>query len=329
VSAVATGPSSVVMKQVLPSPTTVHWGFFDAALPPIAEVASGETFHLRSVSGSPDDPVPSGWVPPEIPEIYAKVRKDVGPHILTGPVYVRGARPGGVLQVDIIDIQLGALYGNNILVPLKGLFPDDVTRFERKVVPIDLASGIATVPPGIKLQTRPFFGILGVAPPAAWGRIDSAAPRAHGGNLDNKELIAGTTYFQPVWNEGALFSAGDGHGAQGDGEVCITAIEMSLEGEFRVTAREDFELELPIALTPSHLITMGFDEDLDRAARIAIRSMLKILEMHCGVSWSDGYRLASLAVDLRITQVVNGVKGVHAMLPRELLEQMGRPVFRP
>jgi acetamidase/formamidase len=312
------------MKQVLPSPTTVHWGYFDAKLAPIAEVRSGETFHLRSVSGMPNDDVPPGWLPPEIPAIYAEVtERGPGPHILTGPVYVKGASPGSVLQVDIGPISLGAPYGGNVLVPNKGLFPDDVDEVERRIVPIDLATGVATIPPGIKLQTRPFFGILAVAPPPGWGRIPSMEPRKHGGNLDNKELVAGTTLYQPVWTEGALFSAGDGHGAQGDGELCITAIETSLEADFTLTVREDFELALPIAVTPTHLVTMGFHEDLDRAAQIAARSMFDLLERHCGVPFKEAYRLGSLAVDLRITQVVNGVKGVHAMLDRRLIAQIG------
>jgi acetamidase/formamidase len=272
--------------------------------------------------------VPADWLPPEIPAIYAEVKeRGPGPHILTGPVYVNGATPGSVLQVDLLSVSLGARYGNNVLVPLKGLFPDEIDQLERAIVPIDLATGLATVPPGIRLPTRPFFGILGVAPPPGWGRIDSMAPRLHGGNLDNKELVAGTTYFQPVWNEGALFSAGDGHGAQGDGEVCITAIETSLEADLRLTVREDFELKLPIALTPTHLITMGFHEDLDRAAQIAVRSLLDLLERHCGLPWKEGFRLASLAVDLRVTQVVNGIKGIHAMLERSLIAQIGKMPF--
>ncbi len=140
--------------------------------------------------------------------------------------------------------------------------------------------------------------------------------------MDNKELIAGTTLFLPIWAEGALFSAGDGHAAQGDGEVDITAIETSLEGEFRLGVREDFELSLPIAVTPTHLITMGFDPSLDQAARVAVRSLLDLLERFGGMAWRDAYRLASIAADLRVTQVVNGEKGIHVMLERTILEQL-------
>ncbi len=316
-------------KSLRPSPTTVHWGYFDASLAPIAEVESGEVFHLRSVSGAPDDPVPAEWIPPEIPAIYEEVHeRGPGGHILTGPVFVRGARPGSVLQVDVLTIHLAAAYGYNTLRPLTGIFPDAVDQREIHIIPLDRAAGVATVLPGLTLPTRPFFGILGVAPPAGWGRISTAPPRAHGGNIDNKELVAGTTVFLPVWVDGALFSAGDGHGAQGDGEVDITAIETCLEAEFRLTVRTDLELPLPIAVTPSHLITMGFHEDLDQAARIAVRALLDLLEKHCGIAWRDAYRLASIAADLHVTQVVNGEKGIHAMLDRGILDRLGpRPPF--
>jgi len=315
------------MQYVRPSPQTVHWGYFDASLKPVAEVASGEVFRLRSVTGTPEDAVPPEWIPPEIAEIHAAVR-DRGPggHLLTGPVRIRGARPGHVLQVDIISVELGAPYGINSVAPLKGIFPDAVVARDKQIIPLDRQHGVATLPPGLRVATRPFFGVMGVAPPAAWGRIDTAQPRRHGGNMDNKELVGGTTLFLPVWADGALFSAGDGHAAQGDGEVNITAIETSLDGEFRLGVRTDFELALPIAVTPTHVITMGFDPSLDQAARIAVRSLLDLLERFGGMRWRDAYGLASIAADLRVTQVVNGEKGIHVMAPRAILEQLTSPL---
>lgn len=284
----------------------------------------GEVLYLRTVSGSPDDPVPPGWIPPEIPPIFAEVHeRGPGSHIITGPVFVRGARPGSTLQVDILSIRLGASYGYNVLLPNRGIFPDAVEMPNKSIIPIDRATGMASVLPGLKVSTRPFFGILGVAPPLLWNRIGSTAPNSHGGNLDNKELVAGTTLLLPVWAEGALFSAGDGHAAQGDGEVNISAIETCLEGEFRLKVRRDISLSLPIAVTPTHLIAMGFDEDLYRAAQIAVRSLLDLLHHHCAIAWLDAYRLASITADLRVTQVVNGAKGIHVMVERTLLEQLG------
>ena len=219
---------------------------------------------------------------------------------------MRGARPKHVLQVDILSITLGAPYGYNTLAPLVGIFPEAIDRRDRQIIPIDRETGVATLAPGLRLPTRPFFGIVGVAPPSGWGRVDTAPPRCHGGNMDNKELVAGTTLFLPVWAEGALLSVGDGHAAQGDGEVNITAIETSLEGECRLDVRSDFELTLPVAVTPSHLITMGFDPSLDQAARVAVRSLLDLLVRFGGMAWGDAYRLASIAADLHVTQVVNG-----------------------
>lgn len=312
------------MQKLIPSPRTVHWGYFDASLPPIARVRNGEVFRLRSVSASPDDPVPAEWIPPEIPAIFAEVKeRGPGPHILTGPVFVENARPGDVLQVDLVSISLGAAYGFNLMRPRRGMFPDAVPAFDNAIIPLDVEQGRAEILPGVWMPTQPFFGILGVAPPPSWGRIDSSAPRQHGGNLDNKELVAGTTLFLPTWVDGALFSAGDGHAAQGDGEVDVTALETCLEGEFRLRVLERFEVTLPIARTPSHLITMGFHEDLDRAAEIAVTCFVQFMERYCRLSWRDAFRLASVAGDLRITQVVNGVKGVHLMFERAIIDQIG------
>jgi acetamidase/formamidase len=311
------------MQYLRPSPRTVHWGYFDASLAPVLEVDTGEVFRLRCVSGAPDDEVAPAWMPPEIRELYATVR-DRGPggHLLTGPVWVRGARPGDVLEVEIRSVRLAAPYGFNSLAPLHGIFPNAIDRVEREIIPLDLDTGIATLGCGVRLPTHPFFGVLGVAPPSGWGRITSSAPRAHGGNLDNKELVGGTALLLPVWAEGALFSAGDGHAAQGDGEVNITAIETCLEGEFRLGVRDDVRLALPVAVTPTHLITMGFDPSLDNAARAAVAALLELLERYGGISWRQAYRLASVAADLHVTQVVNGEKGVHAMLARTLLAQL-------
>ena len=146
--------------------------------------------------------------------------------------------------------------------------------------------------------------------------ISTAPPRRNGGNLDNKELVAGTTLYLPIFVEDALFSVGDGHGVQGDGEVCITAVETGLTGTFRLTVRDDMRLEWPMAETPTHLMTMAFDPDLDDAVVIALRDMIKLICGRTGLSREDAYTLCSLAADLRVTQVVNGSKGIHVMLEK-------------
>ena len=149
--------------------------------------------------------------------------------------------------------------------------------------------------------------------------ISSIQPRAHGGNMDNKELIPGTTLYLPIFVDGANFSAGDGHGCQGDGEVCVTAIETALEGTFRLTIRDDMQIALPYAETKSHFITMAFDEDLDDAAKEALRQMISLITQRTNLSRAQAYSLCSLAADLRVTQIVNGNKGIHAILPKSVI----------
>lgn len=302
------------------SPKTCHWGYFNADLPPVATVASGDEVTINTVSGGPNVLPGTGFdVPPELLDIHAAGVPTVPGHILTGPVAVEGAMPGDVLQVDILDVQLRQNWGYTFIRPLSGTLPQDFPQYHHMTVPLDVARSEATLPWGLKLPLAPFFGVMGVAPPAAWGRISTIEPRAHGGNLDNKELVAGTTLYLPVHAEGALFSCGDGHGAQGDGEVCVTAIETALQGRFRLTIRRDMDVTYPEAETPTHLITMGMHADLDRCVEIALRRMITLVAARAGISREEAYMLCSLAGDLRITQTVNREKGVHMMMAKALL----------
>ncbi len=187
-----------------------------------------------------------------------------------------------------------------------------------KTTPLDIARKTAAFAPGVTVPLHPFFGVLGVAPPLVTGRISSGPPWIHSGNMDNKELVAGTTLLMPVHVPGALFSVGDGHAAQGDGEVCVTAMETSLRGNFQLTVRKDLKLRWPRAETPTHFMTMGFHENLEAAARLAVEDMLDLLVNEKHLTRSDAYILTSDAVDLRITQLVDGKKGVHALLAKHL-----------
>jgi acetamidase/formamidase len=180
---------------------------------------------------------------------------------------------------------------------------------------------IGKLPWGLDIDLKPFFGIMAVAPPANWGAVNSPPPRRNGGNMDNKELVAGTTVYFPIHTDGALFSCGDGHGVQGDGEVCFTAIETGLIGTFELIARNDMTLEWPMAETPTHVMTMGFDPDLDDCVVIALRNMINLICARTGISREDAYTLCSLAADLRVTQVVNGAKGIHVMLEKKMLQK--------
>jgi acetamidase/formamidase len=222
-----------------------------------------------------------------------------------------------VLQIDIEAIALRQDWGYNAVRPLAGALPDDFHRLRVVHIPCDLERGVGRLPWGAEIPLRPFFGVIGVAPPPAWGMISSLPPRKHGGNIDNKELVAGTRLYLPVHVEGGLLSVGDGHGAQGDGEVCVTAIETALSGTLKIGLRQDMSLEWPLAETPTHIITMAFDPDLDSAARTALRTMIALLGERRGLSREDAYMLCSLAADLRITQLVNQNNGVHVMLERK------------
>ena len=304
------------------SGATCHWGFFDAALKPKLVIASGDTVTVDTVTGAPEvHPKPgSGFTtPPEIADVHAHAEKTLPGHILTGPIAVEGARPGHVLEVRIEDIQLRQDWGYNVIRPLAGTLQSDFHATRLLHIPLDLNAKIGKLPWGLELELAPFFGVMGTAPPPAWGRVTSIVPRAFGGNLDNKEMVAGATIFLPVFVEGGLFSCGDGHAAQGDGEVCVTAIETALQGRFTFILREDLTFTYPRAETPTHYLTMGMDPDLDRCAEMALRDMIVLIGEVAGLSREDAYTLCSIAADLRVTQTVNGSKGIHCMLAKKLL----------
>jgi acetamidase/formamidase len=232
---------------------------------------------------------------------------------------VKGAKAGQVLEVRIKDIQLHYDWGYNMIRPLAGALPDDFDTPTLMHIPLDKQKNTGRLPWGLDLPLAPFFGVMGVAPPPAWGRITSLIPRAMGGNLDNKELGAGAKLYLPVFVPGALFSCGDGHGVQGDGEVCVTAIETALQGRFRLTLRKDIRLDYPRAETPDHYMTMAMDPDLDQCVVRALRDMIALLGEKRNLSREDAYTLCSLAADLRVTQTVNGSKGIHCMIAKAVV----------
>jgi acetamidase/formamidase len=232
---------------------------------------------------------------------------------------VNGAEPGDELVVEILKMELSQDWGWNLTRPGKGTLPDDFPQLRRIHVATDRERGIVKMPWGLELTAQPFFGIIGVAPAPADGRLTSVIPRAWGGNIDNKNLGAGATLHLPVFNKGALLSAGDGHAIQGDGEVCLTAIETGLRGTLRVTLAKNTGIALPWGETPSHWITMGFDRDLDVAAQSAVREMVKLIERCGGLSAADAYTLCSVAADVHVTQLVNIHKGAHVMLAKSAL----------
>jgi acetamidase/formamidase len=299
---------------------TCRWGLFDAAHAPVLRVDSGDRVTIDTVSGGPDVLPPAGFhVPPELLDIHQRLERHLPGHIITGPVYVNGAEPGDTLEVRVLDVRLRQDWGYNFIRPLAGTLPDEFDARQLMNIPLDAQRQVGQLPWGLELPLHPFFGVLGVAPPAHWGRISTIVPRAHGGNLDNKELRPGASLYLPVHVPGALFSCGDGHAAQGDGEVCTTAIETALQGEFELVLHKQTGLAYPRAQTPTHWITMGMDPDLDQCLAMALRDMIRLLVELDGLSREQAYALCSLAVDFRITQSVNVHRGVHGMLAKTLL----------
>jgi len=306
------------------TPETVHWGYFDGGLAPALTVDSGDQVVIECVSGNPEwmPPADSGFtVLPDLKLIHEKAKRGTGNHILTGPVYVKDAKVGDVLEVKILDIELRQNWGFNLFRAYMGTIPEDFPYYRMIHVALDKASNMATLPSGLQVPMAPFFGQLAVAPPKAFGRQNSKEPREFGGNLDCKDLVAGTTIYLPVWNDGALFSTGDGHAAQGHGEVDGTAIETSLKGTFEFHVRKDLGRTMPRAETPTHYITFGLDTDLDDAAQQALKAMIDWIVKLTGIHKDEAYALCSFATDLHITQTVNNNKGVHAMIAKSILRK--------
>ncbi|MCS0504212.1 acetamidase/formamidase family protein [Ancylobacter mangrovi] len=303
-------------------PGTVNWGQWDASLKPTLTIKSGDTVVMDTLSGEPEDmPDPAlGFTPvPGQREVFENTFRGPGPHLLTGPVFVEGAEPGDVLEVRLKAISFRADWGWNIQMPFLGTLPEDFPTLRRIHFGVDGERGVATMPWGQELPLEPFFGNFGVAPAPEWGRLSSTEPRVFGGNMDNKELGVGSTIYFPVFAPGALFSAGDGHGRQGDGEVCLTAIETALTGTFEFHVRKDMTLTTPRAEKADTWITMAFDPDLDDAAKIALRDMIALIREMTDLSAQDAYTLCSLCADLRVTQTVDGNKGIHCVLPKRFL----------
>ena len=299
---------------------TVALGFWDSRRKPVLHVASGDRVTIDTLSGDVDElPDDERQILPGHRDVLKGAERGGGPHLLTGPVWVDGAEPGDVLEVRIIDVQLRQDWGWNLVEPLLGTLPEDFPLHRLLHIPLDRDRRIARLPWGLELPLDPFFGNFGVAPPSHYGRITSIIPREHGGNMDNRSLTQGTTVYFSVFNEGALFSVGDGHAVQGDGEVCLTAIETSLTGTFELIVRKDLKLSLPRAESATHYISMGMHEDLDHAARIALREMIKWIVELSGLAAVDAYTLCSIAADMRITQLVDINKGVHCVLPKSVI----------
>jgi acetamidase/formamidase len=318
------GPTTHVLKA---TPKTVTWGYYDAKSKPVLQIKSGDVVQVHTLITNSPSGLEGAFLPPReveqaLRDVFREV-KDRGPggHILTGPIYVEGAEPGNTLEVRIKKIKLAIPYGYNAFAPKRGFLPEDFPRSRTKIIRLDEKRMVGHFAKGIEIPLRPFFGSMGVAPPPEAGRISSGPPGVHAGNLDNKELVESTTLFIPIHVRGALFAVGDGHAAQGNGEIDITALETSLHGTLQFVVRKDMKLRWPRAETPTHHIVMGLDRDLTKAMKIAAREAVAFLTTEKGLNPNDAYMLASMAVDFCITQVVDGTLGVHGMIPKAIFKK--------
>ena len=320
VSPVAAQPPPRV-HELNASPSTTHIFFFDAALEPVLRVDSGDVVRLDTATGNPrwfeNAGVPRDQIPAELFEVYEGYDSaGRGDHTLNGPIFVNGAEPGDVLEVRILSV--------DVRLPIAGqgiarrLFPGDIETNVSRVHWIDLENRTVEFAPNVVVPIKPFWGVIGVAPPPEMGRVPSGAPGIFGGNMDNRDLGPGSTLYLPVYNPGALLSVGDGHAVQGYGEISGSAVETSLRGEIQVFLHKDRELAWPRAETSTHYMTMGLDPDLDEAARIAAAEMVDFLVETQGLDRETAILLCSVAMDMVVTQVVDGTKGIHAMIAKDV-----------
>jgi acetamidase/formamidase len=307
------------------SPATVAWGYYSAQAKPVLTVHSGDTVRIGTVSTCSLEKLEAGGVPHDaIPKYDRDIREQVnekgpGGHILTGPVAIAEAEPGDVLEVQIQKIDIDVPFACNSFGPGRGFLPNDFPYARTKIIPLDREHMMGRFAPSINIPLHPFFGSMGVAPPSA-GKLNSGPPWMHAGNIDNKDLVAGTTLYIPVHAKGALFETGDGHAGQGNGEVDITGLETWLTGTFRFIVHKDQHLLWPRGETPTSYISMGFDEELKVAAEMAVRNMIDFLVQEKHLSRDDAYALTSVAIDVNITQLVDGKVGVHAICPKAIFK---------
>jgi len=307
-------------------PKNIHWGYYDAKLAPVLRIASGDTVRVETmVAGGLQRLRLAGVKEEEIPQSLKVIEEMVtergpGAHPMTGPIFVEGAQPGDSLEVHFVGFEFLHPYGVTAFAPGGGTLPDEFPYAGLKLIRINERAGTADFGSGITLKLAPFFGSIGVAPPPLLGRISSRPPGPHVGNLDNRDLVAGSILYMPVHVPGALLSIGDGHGMQGEGEVTGTALETSLRGTIQVVLRKGKKVLWPRAETPTHYITMGLSEDLDEASRLAVREMIDFLVTEKGMKRDDAYILCSVAADLYVTQTVDATKGIHAMIPKSIFK---------
>jgi acetamidase/formamidase len=318
------------------TPQTVVWGYLPAGLPPALHIKSGQTVRIDTVSHqgivNGKDPreffaaagIKAEDVLPDAVTIYQKAEhpKGASAHVLTGPIYIDGAEPGDMLEVRILDLQMRVPYGVNNSGPGSGVLPKLHAKASPKIIKFDMQRRVALFAPDIEVPLSPFMGIMVVAPPPTLSVVSTKPPGAYGGNMDFKQLAAGSTLYLPVYNKGAQFFTGDSHATQADGEVNGTAIEASLTPvlQFIVHKGAGRSMIWPRAEDATHYYIMGMDLDLDEALKQAVQETVKFLQQERGLSAADAYSLASIAVDFRVGEAVDNVLMVYGAIPKSIFK---------
>jgi acetamidase/formamidase len=300
---------------------TVHKGYFDSALPPVLKIKSGDTVIIET-AGEWTSVKALGASDAEIPDSFreiAKLPRGPGPHVMVGPIEIEGAEPGDSLEVRLNKFDFLVNYGVAGSCNAVVTNPDGNPAGRWRLVRFDPSKPTFELLPGVNLELAPYFANIAVAPPPSMGQVSTRPPGIYVGNMDNKDLQAGSTLFMPIHIKGAMLSFGDSHGVQGHGEVGCVALETWLRGTAQVILHKGKSLDLPRGETPTHYMSMGFNEDLDKAASTATEEMVKFLVARYGLTWDEAVTLCSLGMDLHVTQLVDGVKGIHGMLPKRFL----------
>jgi acetamidase/formamidase len=314
------------------TPDTVLWGYIAANVPPALSIKPGQIVEIEALSHqgltTPQDPerffgahgIAARDVLPDAKTVFADVKRPKGAsvHILTGPIYVEGAESGDMLEVRVLDIKFRVSYGVNNTGPGKGVLPQLLREQSAKLIRIDLERGVALFSEDVEIPLNPFMGIMAVSPLTSLGMVSSTPPGAWGGNMDLKFLGKGSTLYLPIFNRGAQFFTGDGHAAQGDGEVDGGAIEISLMPTLKFILHKHRTIKLPRAETATDYLSIGLSVDLNEATRMALQEAVDFLQTEKGMSAEDAYALSSLAVDLGIGEAVDVVNLVYARIPKSI-----------
>lgn len=313
-------------------PENMVWGYFGADVPPVYRVKDGDVVEIQTVNPSgvsrtnPEEFYTKHNLPidPHAQEVIA-IMKNVKPepsgirgHMLTGPVYIEGAQPGDTLEIRILDLQLPTDFGVNSVWPGGGGIPDAVTTRETFIYRYDRKRTTAHFKDGVDIPIKPFMGVMALSPPAETGRVSSIPPAFFGGNLDIKHLTKGTTLYLPVSVPGGLFTTGDGHAAQGNGEVSGVAIETDVTFTGKFIVHKGKTIKQPRAETPTHFIAVGLDRDLNKAMKNALSEAVNYIKDELGYTFNEALSIASTGVDLEVSQVVDQTLGVHAMIPKAI-----------